>query len=185
VRIAGGRLKGRRLKAPEGRTVRPSADRTRQSVFNVISHGTAAGVLEGAIVLDAFAGTGAYGIEALSRGAGQALFIENGRAALGALSANLAELGLEGISRIVRADACKPPPASLAAGLAFLDPPYREGLSTAALAALAAAGWLAPDALIVLECGAREALTLPAGFALLETRRYGAARVHFLRYVPA
>ena len=136
-------------------------------------------------MLDAFAGTGALGLEALSRGAAQATFIEKDRAALAALSANIAALGEEKRAAILRGDACAPPPAASPASLAFLDPPYKQDLAAPALAALAARGWLAAGALVVVEVAARQKLEPPPGFTLLEERRYGAARLVFLRYAAA
>jgi 16S rRNA (guanine966-N2)-methyltransferase len=132
-------------------------------------------------VLDAFAGTGALGLEALSRGASAAVFIESDREALTALRRNIAALGAEDRAQIVTGDATRPARAALACAIAFLDPPYRSGLATPALDALAAAGWLTPDALVAIEVAAREELPLPAGFIIMDERVYGAARLVFLR----
>ena len=184
VRIVGGVHRGRRLIAPPGDRVRPTSDRAREGLFNILSHGglAAPGLsFAGRPVLDAFAGTGALGLEALSRGAAAAIFIEDNREALAALRRNVAALGEEGRAQIVAGDATRPPRAVLACGLAFLDPPYRSGLTAPALEALAAAGWLSPDALVVIEVAAREDLAPPAGFSLLGERVYGAARLVFLR----
>jgi 16S rRNA (guanine966-N2)-methyltransferase len=184
MRIVGGRHRGRRLTAPSGEAVRPTSDRAREALFDILSHGdfAAAGIpFADAAVLDAFAGTGAFGLEALSRGAAEAFFIESDRAALTALRRNIAALGEEERAHVVAGDATRPPRAPAQCALAFLDPPYRSGLSAAALAALAAAGWLMPEALAVVEIAAREAFAPPAGFARLDERRYGAARLVFLR----
>ena len=184
MRIVGGVHRGRRLVAPPGDTVRPTSDRAREALFNILSHGDfAASGLNFAerAVLDAFAGTGAFGLEALSRGAGAAVFIEKDREALAVLRRNVAALGEAGRAQIVAGDATRPPRAGLACALALLDPPYRSGLAAPALAALAASGWLTPDALIVIEVGAREDLPAVAGFTLLDERVYGAARLVFLR----
>jgi len=184
MRIVGGKHRGRRLLAPPGETVRPTSDRAREALFNILSHGRLApeGVpFADAVVLDAFAGTGALGLEALSRGAAEALFIEQDRAALVILRRNIAALGEDARARIIASDATRPPRAPSACGLAFLDPPYRSGLAAAALAALDASGWLMPGALAILELGAREELAPPAGFILLDERVYGAARLVFLR----
>jgi 16S rRNA (guanine966-N2)-methyltransferase len=186
MRIIAGRHRGRTLLAPEGDAVRPTSDRAREALFNILAHGDLA--VSGppyadATVLDAFAGTGAFGLEALSRGAAAAIFLENSRPALAALRRNVAALGEDGRSRIIIADATAPPPtAPAAANLAFLDPPYNKGLAAPALAALARAGFLAPGALAVVEVEAREGLTPPAGFASLDERRYGVARLVFLRF---
>ena len=184
MRIVGGRHRGRRLLAPPGDTVRPTSDRARQALFNILSHGrlAAGGVpFAGAAVLDAFAGTGALGLEALSRGAAEAVFIERDLEAIAVLRRNVAALGESAHAEIVPGDAARPPRAGLQCTVAFVDPPYRSGLAAPALEALDRADWLAPDALAIVELGAREQLTPPAGFALLDERVYGAARLVFLR----
>jgi 16S rRNA (guanine966-N2)-methyltransferase len=184
MRIVAGRHRGRRLLAPPGETVRPTSDRAREALFNILSHGqlAAEGIpFAGVAVLDAFAGTGALGLEALSRGAGEAAFIEQDREALTALRRNVAAFGEDAHSRIVPGDATRPPRAPSAYALAFLDPPYRSGLAAAALTALDAAGWLTQDALAIVELAAREHLAPPSGFSLLDERVYGAARLLFLR----
>ena len=197
MRIVGGALRGRKLKAPPGAAVRPTSDRAREALFNLLAHGAALrGLsLNGAVVLDAFAGTGALGLEALSRGAVRAIFLESDRAALAALAANVRALGQEDRALVVARDATRPGPPSnvpakagiggpapAEASIAFLDPPYGSGLAAPALAALAQAGWLADGALAVVEHGAREALQPPAGFERLDERRYGAAMLSFLRW---
>jgi 16S rRNA (guanine966-N2)-methyltransferase len=187
MRVVAGRLKGRRLVAPEGPDVRPTADKARQAVFNIIEHGNLSErPLDGAVVVDVFAGTGAMGIEALSRGAARCTFVENNRAALVALDANLKACRLMSAeARVLRTDALRLPPASEPADLVFLDPPYGEGLGAPALGALAVGGWLRDGALCVLELARRDEFSPPAGFTLLDERRYGAARVVFLRYEMA
>jgi 16S rRNA (guanine966-N2)-methyltransferase len=188
VRIVGGRHRGRRLVAPPGEAVRPTSDRAREALFDILSHGSfaAAGIpFADEAVLDAFAGTGALGLEALSRGAAEAFLIESDRGALTALRRNIAALGEEEHAHVVPGDATRPPRAAAPCAVALLDPPYRSGLAAPALAALAAAGWLTPDALAVVELAAREAFDPPPGFAILDERRYGAARLVFLRRSPA
>jgi 16S rRNA (guanine966-N2)-methyltransferase len=185
MRIVAGRHRGRHLLAPPGETVRPTSDRAREALFNILTHGSfaAAGIpFVDATVLDGFAGTGALGLEALSRGAGSAVFIEQDDEALAILRKNITVLGEDGRARIVPGDATRPPRAHSACAVAFLDPPYRSGLAAPALAAFAAAGWLAPDALAVVELAAREHFVPPAGFILIDERVYGAARLVFLRY---
>jgi 16S rRNA (guanine966-N2)-methyltransferase len=186
------------LAVPAGRDVRPTSDRARQALFNILEHG---GFVDGggspiqdAHVLDAFAGSGALGLEALSRGAAHATFIETAGPALGAIRHNIEACREEDKVEILRADATRPPrpqpvSGSRAAGqparactLAFLDPPYRQNLAAAALAALAAAGWLAQGAICCVEIGADENFSPPAGFEALDERRYGAARVVLLGY---
>lgn len=187
LRIVGGVHRGRRLVAPVGDTVRPTSDRAREALFNILSHGdfAASGLMFAERpVLDAFAGTGAFGLEALSRGAGVAIFIEDNRGALAALRRNVAALGEEGRAHIVTGDATRPPRAAQACAVAFLDPPYRSGFAAPALEALAAAGWLTPDALTVIEVAAREEFAPPAGFTPIGERVYGAARLIFLRREP-
>lgn len=184
MRIVGGRHRGRRLLAPPGEAVRPTSDRAREALFDILSHGRFA---EGGIpfaeaaVLDAFAGTGALGLEALSRGAAEAVFIERDREALAILRRNLELLGETDRARVIPGDATRPPRGARRCAVAFLDPPYRSGLAAPALEALAAAGWLAPGALAAIEIAAREKLVAPAGFTLLDERVYGAARLVFLR----
>ena len=184
MRIIAGRHRGRKLAAPPGESVRPTGERAREALFNILAHGKFAAsgpAYDGVRVLDAFAGTGAFGLEALSRGADEVVFIENGRAALATLRENIAALGEERRARIVAGDATAPPRAPAAAALAFLDPPYGKGLAAPALAALAAAGWLEDGALCVVEMAARERIEPPPGFASLDERRYGAARIMLLR----
>jgi 16S rRNA (guanine966-N2)-methyltransferase len=184
MRIVGGRHRGRRLVAPKGETVRPTSDRAREALFNILSHGefAAEGVpIINAAVLDAFAGTGALGLEALSRGASSATFIERDPAALAILRKNIAALAEGARVKILPGDATHPPRATAPCDIVFVDPPYRSGLAAPAVAGLAAAGWLAPDALVVVEIAAREDLEPPAGLALEGERVYGAARLVFLR----
>ncbi|MGD9614755.1 MAG: 16S rRNA (guanine(966)-N(2))-methyltransferase RsmD [Alphaproteobacteria bacterium] len=187
LRIVGGVHRGRRLVVPSGDLVRPTGDRAREALFNILSHGgfAAEGLpFAGRPVLDAFAGTGALGLEALSRGAATAAFIDNGREALTALRRNIGALGEEDRAHIVAGDATRPPRAAFACAAAFLDPPYGSGLAAAALPALAASGWLAPGALAIVELAAAERWTPLSGFAPLDERVYGAARLVFLRYEP-
>jgi len=185
MRIVGGRHKGRAIDAPPGLAIRPTSDRARESLFNILEHGRFAddrrSLLPGATVLDAFAGTGAFALEALSRGAAHALLLELDPAALATARDNAIKLGEIGNVTIRRADATHPGPAPVAAAIGFLDPPYGRGLAEPALAALAAQGWFAPAALVVVELDGREPFTPPAGFAALEERRYGRARLVFLR----
>lgn len=189
MRIVAGRHKGRALIAPPGEDIRPTSDRARESLFNILAHGRMAradgtSAIAGAIVLDAFCGTGALALEALSRGAERAILIDNSPAALNVARANFRALGEEARALLVLADATEPPsraPAQPAATLAFLDPPYRSGLGAPALAALDARGWIAPEAVVVVESEARDAFAPPDGFTLLDERRYGKAKIRFLR----
>ena len=187
VRITAGRHRGRRLAVPEGGSVRPTSDRARETLFNILVHGSlarargGASPLDGARVLDAFAGTGALGFEALSRGAAHATFIEADPSALKCLSLNARRLGEEAHTTMLKADATRPPPARGApSSIAFLDPPYESGLAAPALLGLAAQGWLAEGAISVVELRARESFDLPAGFTVIAERRSGETRFVFL-----
>jgi 16S rRNA (guanine966-N2)-methyltransferase len=175
LKIIAGTLRGRSLAAPAGDSTRPTAQRMRQALFDMLMHAPwAEGRIVGARVLDAFAGTGALGLEALSRGAASCVFIELDRFALAALRANIAACRMEAACRVVPGDALRPKHGT-GCDLVFLDPPYGAGLVPLAVTALAAVGWLAPGALLVVETGRDEALTLP-GERLAE-RAHGAALV--------
>jgi 16S rRNA (guanine966-N2)-methyltransferase len=182
MRIVGGRLRGRALAAPKSLSIRPTADRLRESLFNILAHAFGDPV-SGARVLDLFAGTGALGLEALSRGAAFALFVDDSAEARALLRENVAALGLGGMTRIFRRDAAKLGPAHPLEPftLAFLDPPYGHGLAERALTASRAGGWLGPDALIVVEEASKAAFATPTGFAELERRRYDDTELIFLR----
>jgi len=182
MRVVGGTLRGRTLAAPKSQGIRPTADRLREALFNILVHAYG-DPLGGARVLDLFAGTGALGIEALSRGAAFALFVDDGAEARALLRENVATLGLGGVSRIFRRDATKLGPAHSVEpfSLVFLDPPYGQGLAEKALAAARAGGWLAPDALIVVEEAAKANFAAPEGFATLERRRYDDTEFVFLK----
>ena len=185
MRIVAGRLKGRRLAVPKGRDIRPTADRTRQALFDLLEHGRlrsdGASALVDAVVLDAFCGTGALGLEAVSRGAAKVSFMDSSRAAIDCARANAKALGVE--AQFILADATSPPRARKPADLVFLDSPYGRGLARPALEPLAAAGWIAPGAVLSVELSGREALGFvpPGGFIKLDERRYGRARIMLLR----
>ena len=187
MRIIAGKHRHRVLLAPEGRTVRPTSDRARESVFDILAHGrfSEQDACLDAMVLDAFAGTGAFGLEALSRGARHVVFIEKDREARGSLQKNIAALGETAHSAIVNGDATRPPRATGACSLVFLDPPYDENLAAPALKAIAQSGWIADGALVVVEIAAKEDLAAPEKFEPLDERRYGAAKFVFLRYAPS
>jgi 16S rRNA (guanine966-N2)-methyltransferase len=182
LRIVAGRHRGRKLAAPDGATTRPTAERVRQALFDMLWHAPWAGrgAMEGARVLDAFAGTGALGLEALSRGAARATFIEPDRAALVALRRNIETLGEAERCRVIFGDATRPPPADAPCSLVLLDPPYGKDLVPRALAALGEAGWIAPGAVIAAEVAKADALEV-AGFEQVAERAHGAARLVFLR----
>ncbi|MGZ5880367.1 MAG: 16S rRNA (guanine(966)-N(2))-methyltransferase RsmD [Xanthobacteraceae bacterium] len=183
MRIVGGRLRGRPLAAPTSQAIRPTADRLRESLFNILVHAYDDPVTD-ARVLDLFAGTGALGLEALSRGAAFALFIDEGAQARALLRENVATLGLGGVSRIFRRDATRLGAAHPieAFSLAFLDPPYGRGLAEEALASARAGGWLAPGALAVVEEAAKPGFSVPEGFDELERRSYDDSALIVLRH---
>lgn len=190
MRIVGGRHRGRHIAAPEGLTVRPTADRTRESMFNILTQGklpwpaaraAAGNPLVGARVLDAFAGTGALGLEAVSRGAAHVTFLENHNAALTACRDNIRTLGEDARCEVIAGDVQRPPRAAQPCDLVLMDPPYGLGLAAPALVALRAAGWLAPGTLIAVELMTAEDFVAPGGCEQLDARTYGKARLVFLR----
>jgi 16S rRNA (guanine966-N2)-methyltransferase len=182
MRIVGGRLRGRTLAAPRSAAIRPTADRLRESLFNILAHAYGDPVTD-ARVLDLFAGTGALGLEALSRGAAFALLIDDAAEARALMRDNVAALGLGGTTRIFRRDATALGDVHPLEpfGLAFLDPPYGQGLAERALASAHAGGWLLPDALVMVEGAADAGFAPPAGFAEVERRRYDDTELIFLR----
>jgi len=187
LRIIAGKHRGRKLTPLAGDQVRPTAGRAREAIFNILAHAAFAPrpVYEDAIVLDAFAGSGALGLEALSRGARFVSFMERDRTARAVLSANVAALAAARQTAVLAADALRPPRASAPASLLFLDPPYAEDWASPALTALAAAQWLLPEAVAVVELPVKRDFIPPTGFAPLDERRYGAAKIVFLRYSAA
>ena len=185
MRIVGGRHRGRKLATPAGLEVRPTSERAREALFNILDHsGLGAdgrSPLIGARILDGFAGSGALGLEALSRGADHAVFMDNAPAAIKAIRDNLGGLGETARATVISADAANPPPATAACQIVFLDPPYGSGLAAIALRKLAAGGWLAPGAICSAEVAAKETFNAPAGFTVIDERRYGRARLLLLR----
>jgi 16S rRNA (guanine966-N2)-methyltransferase len=188
LKIVGGKHRGRSIATPEGLTTRPTSNRARESLFNILMHaqwrddGTSP--LIDARVLDAFAGSGALGIEALSRGAAHATFLDNDAAAIRLIGENLRKVGEAANAKVIRADATRPPPSREGCDLVFLDPPYRSGLAAPALTALVEAGWLTPGTIATVELGNTEDLIAPASFEPIDERRYGAAKIVILRYAP-
>ncbi len=182
MRVVGGKLRSRPLAGPKSDAVRPTSDRTREALFNILAHAYGDPVT-GARVLDLFAGTGALGIESISRGAAYALFVDEGVEARALLRANIETLGLAGVTRIFRRDATKLGPVHPLDpfDLVFLDPPYGKGLAEKALASARGGGWLKPQALIVVEESANARLATPEGFKELERRKYDDTEFVFLR----
>ena len=182
MRIVGGRLKGRSLAPPSSRDIRPTADRLRESLFNILVHAYDDPIAE-ARVLDLFAGTGALGIEAISRGAKFALFVDNGAEARALLRNNVEALGLGGVTKVYRRDATHLGPAHPLEpfSIAFLDPPYAKGFAEKALASLRGGGWLTKGALLVVEEAKAAGFKAPEGFEELERRAYDDTEFVFLR----
>ena len=184
MRIVSGRYRGKAITTPPGSATRPTSDRARQAVFNILEHAPWAPGLVGARVLDLFSGSGALGFEAVSRGAAYCMFVETDEAARGAIRDNIDAFSLFGETRVHRRDATALGPKPAADGapfdLAFLDPPYAKGLGERALAELLAGGWLAPGAVCVLERGKDEAAADVPGFETLDARAWGPAQVVFL-----
>ena len=183
MRIVGGRLGGRTLAAPRSHAIRPTADRLREALFNILVHAYG-DPISGARVLDLFAGTGALGLEALSRGAAFVLFVDAGAEARALVRENVAALGLGGVTRIFRRDATRLGAARPVEPFtfAFLDPPYGQGLAERALLAARTGGWLVPDALVVVEEAAKAAFAAPEGFDELERRSYDDTALIILRH---
>ncbi|MGM4931927.1 16S rRNA (guanine(966)-N(2))-methyltransferase RsmD [Tardiphaga sp. 619_E2_N8_5] len=184
MRVVGGRLKGRNIASPTTQAIRPTADRLRESLFNILIHAYESPIAD-ARVLDLFAGTGALGIEAVSRGAKFTLFVDNGSEARALLRNNVEALGLGGVTKVYRRDAADLGPAHPVEpfSLVFLDPPYRMKLAEKALASLRDGGWLTPRALLVVEEAKDAAFAPPDGFEELERRAYDDTEFTFLRSV--
>lgn len=189
MRIVGGEFRGKKLLVPEDNRIRPTADRTREALFNILAHdgdmrGAAGALPRNARVLDIFAGTGALGLEALSRGAAHVTFLENHPDSLKIIQGNLQALGLVRRADILRRDAVNPGKPGAPYDLILMDPPYAQGMVRPCLDALLANGWLAPTAIIVIELSKKEELALPQNLAVIKDRTYGAARLVFVRNEP-
>lgn len=183
MRIVGGKFRGRSLAAPKTQSIRPTTDRTRESLFNILGHAYPE-ALANARVLDLFAGTGALGLEALSRGGHSALFVENGVEGRGLIQTSIENFGLQARARVFRRDATRLGPAGTAGpfGLVFLDPPYGRGLGEKALAAAAQGGWLEDQALVIFEEAVDADPAPGAAFTLLSNRTFGDTTMRFFRY---
>lgn len=184
MRIVAGRFRGARIEAPAGLSTRPTSDRVRESLFNVLEHGPARFDFDGSRVVDLFAGSGALGIEALSRGARFCLFVEDDAGARGAIRRNVEALGLTGATKIWRRDATRLGPSTTLQpfDLAVLDPPYGKGLGERALSALIEGDWLRPGAVITLEEREGVELALPAAFERIDTRSYGDTQIVIAKF---
>lgn len=185
MRIVGGKFKGRALVTPNGQNTRPTSDRAREAIFNILAHADWAPNLEGARVMDVFAGSGALGFEAMSRSAGFCLFVETDEAARGAIRDNVETFGLFGTTRVHRRDAtqlgARPGSQAEAFNLVFLDPPYRKGLGEKALDALVSGNWLSENAIIVFERAADEDDFVTDVWQKINVKTYSAAQVLFLK----
>ena len=183
VRIVGGEFRGRAIAAPKSQSIRPTTDRTRESLFNILNHSYPE-VLDGTRVLDLFAGTGAVGFEAMSRGARHATFVEEGVEGRGLIQTTIESFGLSGRAKVLRRDATKLGPAGTIApfDFVFADPPYGKGLGERALASAAAGGWLVPGALVLLEERADVEPALEPVLDPVEVRQFGDTRIWFYRY---
>ncbi len=181
MRVVGGEFRGRPLATPRDQSIRPTTDRAREAVFNVLEHRFSE-KLEGGRVLDLFAGTGALGLEALSRGASYAVFIEESAEGRGLIRSNVEAFGLTGRTKIFRRDATKLGEAGTIApfGLLFADPPYGKGLGEQALQSARAGGWLLPGALCVVEETAAVPFQPGEGFSVLDERNYGETVIRFI-----
>ena len=187
MRIVAGKHKGRNLAVPHGKDTRPTSDRVREAIYNVLSHGFDLD-FDGLAVLDVCAGTGALGLEALSRGAASAIFVDIAQPALDCVGVNVETLGEQKATIILRRDVKRigTRPANVQpAGLAFFDPPYRENMIPQALIGAADGGWLADGALVIIETADDEEIEIPDRFASLDERRYGKTLVRFLRCEPS
>ena len=184
MRIVAGKFRGKQLGSPENDSIRPTADRVRESVFNILASRLGPS-FDGLRVLDLFAGTGALGLEALSRGAAHVIFVDTGAEARGLIRDHIEAFGAGGLTKLLRRDATALGDAGTMGpvDLVFLDPPYGKGLGEQALTSLNSGGWLQPATIVVLEESSDVTVNLPTGFALDDRREYGAAAVHFLKLV--
>ncbi|MBL6933433.1 MAG: 16S rRNA (guanine(966)-N(2))-methyltransferase RsmD [Rhodospirillales bacterium] len=186
MRIVGGKFRGRILNAPPGRHVRPTSDRAREGIFNVLAHSMDWDGFDGITIVDVFSGTGALGLEAMSRGAAHGVFIDNDAVSLKCVRENAAALGEARNITPLKLDATRlaPPPRTTNAplGLAFMDAPYGSNLTDQALLGLCHKGWLAPGALVIVEIGKDMEVVLPREFQSIDERTYGAAKILFLQF---
>lgn len=180
MRIISGKHKNRRIEAPQGKEVRPTGSRTREAIFNILTHGEygAREVLQGSVA-DVFCGSGAMGLEALSRGAEHVTFVDKNRASLEAVEFNLDQFDEEENCKVLRTDSTQLPPANKPYDLIFLDPPYETGMGAASLKAALAGGWIDENTAIVLEQSWNEPVKIPEGIAILDERKYGISRMIF------
>jgi 16S rRNA (guanine966-N2)-methyltransferase len=188
MRIVGGQFRGKNLEEPDDKRIRPTADRTREALFNILGHGkeyrTSGGPLPiGAKVLDVFCGTGALGIEAISRGAAQVTFMDNHRQSLKLAQQNARNLDVQRQISLINRDGTLPGSGNSAIDLVLMDPPYKMGLAPASLKQLKAGNWLKQDCICVVELAVKEPFEAPDSFEILDERKYGAAKLVFLKSI--
>ena len=185
MRIISGKHRGRRIAMHDNDDIRPTSGRTREAVFNILAHGDfredGVSLLEGARIIDIFCGTGALGLEALSRGAAHVTFVDKNPQSLALARQNVAHFKEEANVSFHRNDSTQLPPATLPCAIAFADPPYNKNMAKPALESLRKQGWLEPKAIVVLELSVHELIHLPEGYTLLSERRYGNSRIMILR----
>lgn len=184
--IIAGKHRGRRVEAPEGKAVRPTASRTREAVFNILSHGRYAGespLLQGRVA-DIFCGSGAMGLEAFSRGATAVTFVDKSRESLEAVEYNLKHFGEMPRAKMIRADSSMLPPAPFMHDILFIDPPYSSGLAIGALNTARSGGWLAPHGVAVVEQAWKEPIVIPEGWEMIDERKYGNTRILLVTLAP-
>ncbi len=186
MHIFSGSLKGRKIVSPKGKEVRPTSGRTREAVFNILTHGNFLEgnktALEDSRVLDLYCGSGALAFESISRGASHAVLIDIENINLETARKNAIQMGIDKQITCIRSDSSNPPPARMACNLIFIDPPYLSGLAAKTLANLSTSGWLAENAIIVLELEKRDDIKIPEEFEQLDERRYGITKVIILRW---
>lgn len=184
TRIIAGEYRGRRLQVPAGKDVRPTTDRMRERLFSMLSHARYP-AMHGATVADIFAGTGGLGLEALSRGAAHVTFIENARASIDCIQANIKTLNANSRTTLIRENATRLSSAKSACNIIFMDPPYRKNLVEPTLTRLSGAGWIADDNVIVCETAADEAVPAVSGFEIIDERTQGQQRILFMHYMAS
>lgn len=181
MRIIAGKHKGRKIETKAAPHIRPTSGFAREAIFNIVGHGIHAGAYQGNAVADLCCGSGAFGLEALSRGAASVTFVDMDHQALLGTKANVERFGEHAQAVFLRADVAQLPPAKAPFALLFLDPPYFSGLIPPCLTRLASGGWMDADSLLIVEHDAREKVALPAAFAEIDTRRYGRASIRLIK----
>lgn len=186
MHIFSGSLKGRKITSPKGKSVRPTSGRTREAIFNILTHGNFLSdshtAVEDSRVLDLYCGSGALAFEAISRGASHAVLIDIENNNLETVRSNAQRMGIDAQITCIRSDSSNPPPARMACNLVFIDPPYKSGLAQKTLSNIAKSGWLSENAIIVMELEKREDVPIPEGFEIITERKYGITKIIVLRW---